>query len=89
MRLKLSITCFSLWTNCYFIIELIDTFYFVNNVVVYRAVLVKEKGGKVFYKIFIVNIVSMHCQQPDNSDLLKGHGPGSPGGLMDWATVGG
>ena len=32
-------------------------FYFVNNVV--KALLVKEKGAKV-YKIFIVNVVSMH-----------------------------
>ena len=31
----------------------------------------------VVYKIFIVNVVSM---QPDNHDLFKGHGLGSPGG---------
>ena len=29
------------------------------------------------------------CQQPDNSDLLKGHGLVSPRGLKDWATVAG
>ena len=26
-----------------------DAFYFVNNVVVYKALLIKENGGKVFY----------------------------------------
>ena len=41
-------------------IESIDAFNFVNNVVVYKALLVKEKGGKVVYKIFVVNVVSMH-----------------------------
>ena len=41
-------------------LKLIDAFYFVNNVVIYKALLVKEKGGKVVYKIFIVNVVSMH-----------------------------
>ena len=41
-------------------IESIDAFNFVNNVVVYKALLVKEKGDKLVYKIFILNIVSMH-----------------------------
>ena len=59
VRLKLSITCFSMWTN-YFITESIDAFSFVDNVVIYKALLVKEKSGKVVYKIFIINIVSMH-----------------------------
>ena len=36
-----------------------DVFHFVNNVV-YRALLMKEKGGKVVYKILIVNVVSIH-----------------------------
>ena len=58
--LKLIITYFSLWTNHYFIIESKDAFYFVNNVVVYKALLVKENGSKVVHKIFIVNVVSMH-----------------------------
>ena len=53
MRLKLSITCFSSLNNYYFIIESIDAFYFVNNIVVYKALLLKVKGGKVVYKIFI------------------------------------
>ena len=59
-RLHSGITCFSLWTSYYFIIESVDAFYFVNNVVVYKALLAKEKGGKVVYKIFIVNVVSKH-----------------------------
>lgn len=33
-------------------------------------------GGKLDNKIFIVNVASMHL-----SDLLKAHGPTSPGGL--------
>ena len=60
MRLKLTITCFSLGTNYYFVIESIDAFYFVNNVVVYKVLLVQGKGGKLVYKTFIVNVVSMH-----------------------------
>ena len=58
--LKLSIACFSFLTNYYFIIESIDAFYFVNNVVAYKVLLAKEKGSKVVYKIFGVNVVSMH-----------------------------
>ena len=28
------------------------------------------------------------CQQPDSTDLFKGHGPASPGDwLMNWVTV--
>ena len=74
LRLKLSITCFSLWTDYYFIIESIDVFYFVNNFVVYKALLVQEKGSKVVYKIFIVNIVSMHLSATWQfaRDLLEG-----------------
>ena len=52
-------------------------FYFVDNVVVYKALLVQGKGGKLVYKIFIVNIISY------NSDLLKSHGLASPRGLLD------
>ena len=52
-------------------------FYFVDNVVVYKALLVQGKGGKLVYKIFIVNIISY------NSDLLKSHGLASPQGLLD------
>ena len=37
----------------FFIIESIDAFYFVNNVV-YKDLLIKERGSKVVYKIFIV-----------------------------------
>ena len=40
------------------------------------------------FKTFIVNVRSMHCQQPDDSDLLKGHGQTSHGGLTNWDTVG-
>ena len=59
-EVKVKYTCFSLSTNYYFIIESIDTFYFVNNLVVYKALLVKEKSGKVVYKVLIVDVVSMH-----------------------------
>ena len=31
-------------------------------------------------KLYIVNVVSMHCQQPDNSNLFKGHGAATPVG---------
>ena len=54
LRLKLSITGFSFLTNYHFIIESVNAFYFVNNVVNYKALLVKEKDGKVVYKIFIL-----------------------------------
>ena len=77
-----------MWTNYYFVTESIDAFYFVNNVVVCKALLVKGKGGKLVYKIFIVNVVFMHLPATDNFDLFKGYGPASPRGLMDWATVG-
>ena len=92
VRLKLTFTCCSLRINYYFLIESIDTFYFVNNAVVYKAYLVQGKGGKLVYKILIVNLYIWYlciCHQPDNSDLFKGHGLGSAGrGLMDWTTVG-
>ena len=54
LRLKLSITGFSLLTNYHFITESVNAFHFVNNVVNYKALLVKEKDGKVVYKIFIL-----------------------------------
>ena len=42
------------------------------------------------YKMFIVIVVSMHCQQPDNSDLFKRHGQRSPGvGLWIELQLGG
>ena len=81
MRLKLSIVCFSLRTNYFCIIESIDAFSFVNGVIAYKAFLVKEKGNKVVYKIFIANVVSMHLSAT-NSGLFKGHGLGYPGGLL-------
>ena len=59
-EVKVKYTCFSLSTNYYFIIESIDTFYFVNNLSVYKALLVKEKSGKVVYKVLIVDVLSMH-----------------------------
>ena len=61
MRLKLSKYYLFFFVNqLNFIIESIDAFYFVNNGVVHKALLVKEKGGNVVYKLFIVNVVSMH-----------------------------
>ena len=63
-------------------IESIDTFYFVNNAVVYKAYLVQGKGGKLVYKILIVDLSIWYlciCHQPDNSDLFRGHGLGSAG----------
>ena len=35
-----------------------NALYFVNDVVVYKALLAKEKGGKLVYKMSIVNVVS-------------------------------
>ena len=46
VKVKLPFTCFSLWTNYYFVIESIHEFYFVYNIV-YKALLVKRKGGKL------------------------------------------
>ena len=45
LRLKLTFTCFSLWTNYCFVSESRDAFYFVKNVV-YKALLVQGKGGR-------------------------------------------
>ena len=40
LRLKLTFSCFSLWISYYFVIESLHAFYFFNNVVVYKALLV-------------------------------------------------
>lgn len=40
-------------------IESIHVFCFVGNVVVYKAHLLQGKGGKLVYKILIINAVSM------------------------------
>ena len=69
---------------------LLDAFCFINNVVVYKTLLVEEKGGKVVHKVFIVNVVSSISQQPDNFDLPKGHVPGSCVGLwieLQWGVI--
>ena len=84
VRLRLSITSFSLWTNYYF---LIDAFYFVNNAIVYKAFLVKEKNGKVVYEIFIVNVVSMHLSATWQFPPFQRPWTRISLGLMDWATV--
>ena len=80
-EVKVKYYCFSLRTNYFCIIESIDAFSFVNGVIAYKAFLVKEKGNKVVYKIFIANVVSMHLSAT-NSGLFKGHGLGYPGGLL-------
>ena len=78
------------FVNYYFIIESIDTFYFANNFVVYKALLVKEKGGKVVYKIFVVNVVSMHLSATwEFWPFQRPRTKISWGELMDWATMGG
>ena len=59
------------------------------HVVVYKPLLVKEKGGKVVYKIFIVNVVSMRLSAIWQFWLFKGHWPGSPGGLYGLCYSGG
>ena len=41
----------------------------VNNVVVYKALLVEGKGGKLVYKVFIINTGSMHL----SATLTFGH----------------
>ena len=40
VKVKLRFTCFSLKTNYYFVIESIHAFYFINNVVVYKTLLI-------------------------------------------------
>ena len=42
--------------------------------------MVEGKDGKLVYKIFIVNTVSIHLSAPENSDLFKSHGQASLGG---------
>ena len=44
-------------------IESVDAFYFVNNNVVYKALLASGKGVKLVYKISIVNVASMHLSE--------------------------
>ena len=89
MRLKLTFSCCSLWTSYYFVIESIDSFYFVNHLVVYKAVLLQGKDGKLVYKIFIVNVVLMHLLSNLTvlafSKVTDWHFLGR---LMDWATGG-
>ena len=87
VRLKLSISCFSLWTSYYFIIEWIDTFYLVNNVVVYKALLMKEKGSKIVYKIFIVNVVSVHLSATWQFWPFERPWTGISWGAYYWATL--
>ena len=88
MRLKLTFSCCSLWTNYYFVIESIDSFYFVNHLV-YKALLLQGKDGKLVYKIFIVNVVLMHLLSNLTvltfSKVTDWHFLGR---LMDWATGG-
>ena len=57
---KLTCSCFSLYINYYFVIESIHAFSFANNVVVYQALLVWGRYGKLGCGIFIVNVKSMH-----------------------------
>ena len=59
VKLKLTSTLFSLWTNYYFVIESVHAFSFVNNVV-YEVFLVLGRCDKLSYKIFIGNVVSRH-----------------------------
>ena len=40
VKLELRFTCFSLKTNYYFVIESIHAFYFINNVVAYKTLLI-------------------------------------------------
>ena len=46
-------TYFVIAPNHYFVIESIHAFYFINNIVLYKV-------SKLVYRIFIVNVVSMH-----------------------------
>ena len=54
VKVELTFTYFSWWTNYYFVIKSIQAFYFVNNVVVYKALLVQWNDVKLVYKIFII-----------------------------------
>ena len=60
IEFKVNIYFFFFVNRLLFKIESIHAFYFVNDVAVYKALLVKVKGGKLFYKLFIVNVISMH-----------------------------
>ena len=42
-------------------IESTHSFYFAKNTVVYKALLVQRKGGKIAYKIFTVDVVSIYA----------------------------
>ena len=46
VKVHLTFIYFSLQTNYFFGIESIHAFYFVNNVVAYKALLILGKGGK-------------------------------------------
>ena len=88
VKVKYYLFFLGVWTSYYFVIESIGAFYFVNNVVAYKALLVKEKGGMVVYKIFIVNVGSMHFSATWQFWPFQRPWMRSPGGLMDSATVG-
>ena len=50
-------------------------YYFDNNVVVYKTVLVLANIGKFVYKIFVVIVVSVHLSTTWQIRPLKGHVP--------------
>ena len=79
---------FFLWTNYYFVIESIHAFYFVSNVVVYKALMIQGKGGSLVYKncrcniyAFVSNLTTLTLSNVMDQHLL--------GGLMNWARRGG
>ena len=48
---------------------------FLKNVQIIKALLVWGKGGKLVYKIFIVNVVYIYFSSTWQSCFFKGHGP--------------
>ena len=59
-EVKLTFNGFLLYSNHYFVVDSIHWFYFFNNVVVCKALLLKGNGGRLVCKIFVTKIVSMH-----------------------------
>ena len=59
-EVKLTFNGFLLYSNHYFVVDSIHGFYFFNNVVVCKALLLKGNGGRLVCKIFVTKIVSMH-----------------------------
>ena len=86
-EVKLTFNGFLLYSNHYFVVDSIHGFYFFNNVVVCKALLLKGNGGRLVCKIFVTKIVSMHLSATWQFLPFKGHGLHLLEKLINWATV--